>query len=58
MSKAMIRKTILTVVMLFFSIVMIVPFLWMISTSFKTPAEVFEYPIRWIPAHFNWSHHV
>lgn len=58
MSKAMLRKTILTVVMLFFSIVMIVPFLWMISTSFKTPAEVFEYPIRWIPAHFNWSHHV
>lgn len=58
MNKAMLKKTILTLIMLFFSIVMIVPFLWMISTSFKTPAEVFEYPIKWIPAHFNWSHHV
>lgn len=58
MNKAMLKKTILTLIMLFFSIVMIVPFLWMISTSFKTPAEVFQYPIKWIPAHFNWSHHV
>ncbi|CAM4509316.1 carbohydrate ABC transporter permease [Paenibacillus macerans] len=51
-------KIIATVLMLFFGMLMIVPFLWMISTSFKTPAEVFEYPIRWIPAHFNWEHHV
>ncbi|MFD1175372.1 carbohydrate ABC transporter permease [Paenibacillus puldeungensis] len=58
MNKAFLKKMILTLIMLFFSIVMIVPFLWMISTSFKTPAEVFEYPIKWIPAHFNWSHHV
>ncbi|CAH1219095.1 Diacetylchitobiose uptake system permease protein NgcG [Paenibacillus auburnensis] len=58
MNKTVINKSIATLIMLFFSIVMIVPFLWMISTSFKTPAEVFQYPIRWIPTHFNWSHHV
>ncbi|UQZ34366.1 sugar ABC transporter ATP-binding protein [Paenibacillus sp. PK3_47] len=58
MNKAVLYKSIITLIMVFFSIVMIVPFLWMISTSFKTPAEVFEYPIRWIPAHFNWDHHV
>ncbi|MGN7764231.1 carbohydrate ABC transporter permease [Paenibacillus sp. 22594] len=58
MNKAVFNKSLVTIVMLFLSIVMIVPFLWMISTSFKTPAEVFQYPIQWIPVHFNWSHHV
>lgn len=58
MNKALLNKSILTLIMLFFSIVMIVPFLWMISTSFKTPAEVFTYPIEWIPRHFNWDHHI
>lgn len=58
MNKAVFNKSLITLVMLSLSVVMIVPFLWMISTSFKTPAEVFQYPIQWIPVHFNWSHHV
>ncbi|GGF66920.1 sugar ABC transporter ATP-binding protein [Paenibacillus albidus] len=58
MNKSLLNKSIITLIMLFFSFVMIVPFLWMISTSFKTPAEVFEYPIKWIPTHFNWEHHL
>lgn len=45
-----IRKLILTVIMLALSIVMILPFLWMLSSSFKPNANVFEFPIRWIPA--------
>ncbi|WJH33952.1 carbohydrate ABC transporter permease [Paenibacillus sp. CC-CFT747] len=28
---------------------MIVPFLWMVSTSFKVNADVFRYPIDWLP---------
>ncbi|ETT60183.1 carbohydrate ABC transporter permease [Paenibacillus sp. FSL H8-0457] len=58
MTKALYTKIIVTFIMLFFSVVMIVPFLWMISTSFKMPAEVFQYPIQWIPAQFMWDHHV
>lgn len=58
MNKAVVNKSFATFIMLFFSIVMIVPFIWMISTSFKTPAEVFHYPIQWIPSHFNWDHHI
>lgn len=42
-------KSLLTIAMLLFSIVMILPFLWMISTSFKIPADVFKYPMDWIP---------
>lgn len=47
-----------TLVMLVLAIVMITPFLWMISTSLKTPAEVFKYPIEWIPSNPTWEHHV
>lgn len=58
MTKALYTTIIITLIMLFFSVVMIVPFLWMISTSFKMPSEVFQYPIKWIPAQFIWDHHV
>ena len=51
-------KLLVTLIMLFMGIMMVLPFIWMISTSFKAPSEVFVYPIQWIPEHFNWSHHV
>ena len=52
-----VKSLIITLLVLFFGIVMVIPFLWMISTSFKTPAEVFKYPIEWIPSTFIWDHH-
>ncbi|MGO4547860.1 carbohydrate ABC transporter permease [Paenibacillus sp. 2TAB23] len=48
----------LTALMAFFAIIMILPFVWMFSTSFKTAAQVFEYPIRWIPSQWIWDHHI
>lgn len=53
-----IYKLLLTLVMLFFGIVMVLPFIWMISTSFKSPSEVFAYPIRWLPSELRWDHHI
>jgi len=38
--------TLLTVM----GISMVLPFLWMVSTSFKRLGDVFEYPPRWIPS--------
>ncbi len=35
-------------VVLLITISMVVPFIWMLSASFKTNLEVFEFPIRWI----------
>jgi len=32
-----------------FAFTMIVPFLWMLSASFKIPADVLKLPIQWIP---------
>ena len=52
------NKLLLTVIMTFFGILMIVPFIWMISTSFKTPADVFVYPVKWLPNPWNWEHHI
>ena len=31
------------------SILMIAPFLWALSTSFKLPSDVFAYPPRFLP---------
>ncbi|MDD3334062.1 MAG: carbohydrate ABC transporter permease [Eubacteriales bacterium] len=43
------RKLILTIVMALVVLTMMFPLLWMISTSFKVEAEVFNFPIEWIP---------
>ena len=37
------------------AIAMILPFLWMISTSFKSANEIFTIPIKWIPSSFNFN---
>lgn len=36
-------------VLVFFAVVMIFPFLYMLSTSFKLPADTFRYPPRMLP---------
>jgi multiple sugar transport system permease protein len=33
------------------SLVMLFPFLWMFSSSFKPDADIFKFPIQWIPEH-------
>ncbi|PYY30431.1 carbohydrate ABC transporter permease [Paenibacillus illinoisensis] len=40
------------------SIIMIVPFIWMISTSFKEPQSIFTYPPQWIPEPFRFQNYV
>ncbi len=34
------------------------PFIWMIVTSLKSPTEVFAYPPTWIPKEFQWSNYL
>jgi multiple sugar transport system permease protein len=47
------RKIIITVVMFAGSILFLLPFIWMLVTSFKVESEVFTYPIRWLPKEWN-----
>lgn len=35
------------------ALVMLVPFVWMVSASFKDKSEIFTIPIRWIPETFR-----
>jgi multiple sugar transport system permease protein len=48
-----IRKVCLTVLMVVGGILFLFPFLWMISASLKPETDVFNFPIQWIPKHWN-----
>lgn len=48
--KDRIRKIIISLIVWFFGVVMIIPFIWMLSTSFKGMNDVFTFPIEWIPS--------
>ncbi|MGQ9457837.1 MAG: carbohydrate ABC transporter permease [Anaerolineae bacterium] len=39
------------------SLVMLVPFLWMVSTSLKAPGQVFTDPPQWIPRPLMWQNY-
>ncbi|WP_241242753.1 carbohydrate ABC transporter permease [Paenibacillus whitsoniae] len=43
------RKLSVTLCMLVLGVVVLIPFIWMISSSFKIQADLFKYPIDWIP---------
>jgi multiple sugar transport system permease protein len=47
----------LGVVLVAGALVNLVPFVWAVSTSLKTPAEVFAYPPTWLPNPFKWSNY-
>lgn len=46
-------RAVITVIMLVIGILFLLPFLWMIVTSFKIETDVFTYPIQWIPKHWH-----
>ncbi|MCR8635542.1 carbohydrate ABC transporter permease [Paenibacillus radicis (ex Xue et al. 2023)] len=45
-------------ILITFSGIMILPFIWMVSSSLKNLDEVSEIPIRWIPETFRFSNYV
>ena len=51
--KLSVGKIILTVVFWLIGLSMLLPLIWMISASFKLEADVFNFPIQWIPPRFN-----
>jgi multiple sugar transport system permease protein len=49
----------LTVFLLIFcSVIMITPFIWLVSSSFKTQTQIFQYPPQWIPNPFQPENYV
>jgi multiple sugar transport system permease protein len=46
-------KVITTVIMGVFGVVFLLPFIWMLSASFKLEQDVLTFPIEWIPSTWN-----
>ncbi len=53
-----IRKTLAYVLLTAGGLVMITPFLWMLSTSVKTLEQTFAWPPIWIPPLLNWQNYI
>ncbi|MCL2319105.1 MAG: carbohydrate ABC transporter permease [Treponema sp.] len=45
-------RLLFTLIIIALSLVMIIPFVWMISASFKMQRDVMSIPIKWIPKYF------
>ena len=57
--KAVIGKTIVYVILIIMALVMLIPFLWMLSASIKSDREVFQMnPFVFIPESPKWSNYV
>lgn len=39
------------------SLLMVLPFIWMLSASLKAETEIFGFPIKWIPETFRWDNY-
>ncbi|MDR2553762.1 MAG: carbohydrate ABC transporter permease [Treponema sp.] len=57
-TQRLLNKTGLTLIVAAFSIILILPFLWMISTSFKEADEIFRAVPKWLPRNFSFKNYV
>ena len=53
MSKKKFKKILATFFFSLIAITMTLPFLWMLSASFKFEIDVFKFPVEWIPRKWN-----
>ena len=45
-------------VLIAFTVIALIPFVWMISSSLKTSIDVFSIPMKWIPSEFHWDNYL
>ena len=50
-------KVVMTILLLGFAFLMVVPFIWMVSSSFKFERDVMSIPIRWLPENPTWDNY-
>lgn len=56
-SKIKINRVFLYIVLIIVSLIMLLPFAWMASSSLKLDKDVFRYPIEWIPSSPRWKNY-
>ena len=57
-SSAVLRRVLLYIVLILIAVIMVVPFLWMLSTSLKTQYDAVKTPPVWIPDPPQWENYV
>ncbi len=58
MGRSISLKIMVYILLLLGAVTMILPFIWMISTSFKFDADVFSNRIEFIPSDVNWKNYI
>lgn len=53
----LIGKIIMYVLLILMAAIMLIPFIWMLSSSLKLEKDVFSFPIQWIPADPQWENY-
>lgn len=49
------QKLITYGLLLFFSLLFLMPFFWLITTAVKSPEEIYMFPPKWIPSEIRWD---
>lgn len=57
-SSAVLRRVLLYIVLILIAVIMVVPFLWMLSASLKTQYDAVKIPPVWIPDPPQWENYV
>ena len=57
-SRAVLRRVLLYIVLILIAVIMVLPFLWMLSTSLKTQYDAVKIPPVWIPDPPQWENYV
>ena len=53
-----VNKIALYVFLILITIIMLIPFVWMLSASLKLDKDVFLFPIQWIPEEPRWQNYI
>ena len=56
--KKMISKILIYAMLIALTLLMLIPFVWMISASLQLSKDVFKYPFEWIPSKPVWKNYV
>ncbi|MBB5551242.1 carbohydrate ABC transporter permease [Rhizobium sp. MC63] len=56
--KITVKTVLLYVIVITVTVVMLMPFAWMLSASLKLSRDVFAFPIEWIPSQPQWQNYV
>lgn len=50
-------RVIIYCILILIAVLMLIPFVWMVSASLKLSKDVFSFPIKWIPSTFEWKNY-